>query len=83
MSDKRTRIAAFIVLSFCLVVCPVRGQQAEPVDVIKVDANLVSVPVIVSDRNGHYVARLDAERFKLSTTHSCKRSPSSKMPKSL
>lgn len=52
-------------LALCLVVCPIRAQQAEPVDVIKVDSNLVSVPVIVSDRDGHYVARLTAERFKL------------------
>ncbi len=54
-----------VALALCLVVCSVQAQQSEPVDVIKVDSNLVSVPVIVSDRHGHYVARLGAERFQL------------------
>ena len=34
-------------------------------DVIRVDSNLVSVPVIVSDREGRYIPNLTAERFKL------------------
>ena len=34
-------------------------------DVIKVDSNLVSVPVIVSDREGRYIPNLTADRFKL------------------
>jgi VWFA-related protein len=60
----RLRFAA-LGLALCISVCPVRAQQSDPADVIKVDSNLVSVPVIVSDRNGHYVAKLSADRFKL------------------
>jgi VWFA-related protein len=40
-------------------------QEPQNLDVIKVDANLVSVPVIVSDRQGRYVPDLKAESFKL------------------
>jgi VWFA-related protein len=40
-------------------------SSQEPIDVIKVDANLVSVPVIVSDRMGRYVPNLKVESFKL------------------
>jgi VWFA-related protein len=54
-----------VALALCLAGCPALAQQPEPVDVIKVDSNLVSVPVIVSDRDGHYVSRLSVDRFKL------------------
>lgn len=50
---------------FCLGVCPINGQELRPVDVIKIDSNLVSVPVIVSDRNGRYISGLAVERFTL------------------
>jgi VWFA-related protein len=40
-----------------------KGQQ--PSEVIKVYSNLVSVSVIVSDRNGHYISGLREEDFKL------------------
>jgi VWFA-related protein len=43
----------------------VKGQDAQPVDVIKVESNLVSVPVIVSDRQNRYVSNLKVEDFKL------------------
>jgi len=39
--------------------------EPQNLDVIKVDSNLVSVPVIVSDREGRYVPNLTIERFKL------------------
>ena len=46
-----------------------RADQKEPenqtLDVIKVDSNLVSVPVIVSDREGRYVPNLTVDNFKL------------------
>ena len=61
---SRLRLAG-VALALCLFVSPLSAQQSEPVDIIKVDSNLVSVPVIVSDRQGHYIARLSAERFKL------------------
>jgi len=46
----------------------VKAQQdkaQDPPEVIKVYSNLVSVPVIVSDRNGHYISGLHEENFKL------------------
>jgi VWFA-related protein len=61
----------------CLSVFPQenRSRRAEPtetqnkppdtLDVIKVDSNLVSVPVIVSDRQGRYVPDLKQQSFKL------------------
>lgn len=41
------------------------AQTPEPIDTIKIDTNLISVPVIVSDRNNHYVPNLQVELFKL------------------
>jgi VWFA-related protein len=44
----------------------VRSQDDKaPPEVIRVYSNLVSVPVIVSDRNGHYISGLKEEDFKL------------------
>jgi hypothetical protein len=46
----------------------VRSQDdkvQQPSEVIRVYSNLVSVPVIVSDRNGHYISGLKEEDFKL------------------
>lgn len=40
-------------------------KEPDAVDVIKVDSNLVSVPVIVSDREGRYVPNLSVDHFKL------------------
>lgn len=40
-------------------------KAREPVDVVKVYSNLVSVPVIVSDRNGRYISGLKEDDFKL------------------
>jgi VWFA-related protein len=39
--------------------------EPQTMDVIKVDSNLVSVPVIVSDREGRYIPNLTANRFRL------------------
>jgi len=48
---------------------PQKDVQVPPepqnLDVIKVDSNLVSVPVIVSDREGRYVPNLTVQQFKL------------------
>jgi VWFA-related protein len=56
---------SFLTLTLCLAVCPVKAQETTAADVIKIDSNLVSVPVIVSDRNGRYISGLAAERFTL------------------
>jgi Ca-activated chloride channel homolog len=57
--------AFFLALIVCLGVGSAKAQETTPVDVIKIDSNLVSVPVIVSDRNGRYISGLAAERFTL------------------
>jgi len=41
------------------------SPEPESVDVIKIDANLVNVPVIVSDREGRYVPNLPVTSFML------------------
>jgi hypothetical protein len=43
----------------------VHGQEVDPNETIKIDANLVSLPVIVSDREGRYVPGLTQQDFKL------------------
>src|SRR5580765_302337 len=43
----------------------VKTPDMEPADVVKVYSNLVSVPVIVSDRLGRYIPRLQQQDFKL------------------
>ena len=41
------------------------AQEPQIVDTIKIDTNLISVPVIVSDRNNRYVPDLKVEAFRL------------------
>ena len=41
------------------------GQEGQPLDTIKIDTNLISVPVIVSDHQGRYVPGLGAPDFRL------------------
>lgn len=53
--------AALILLALSAA----RGQDSQPAEVIKVYSNLVSVPVIVSDRDGRYIPGLRREDFKL------------------
>jgi VWFA-related protein len=58
-------VKTFFVLSLVFV-CLVFSSQVQAQDkdeVIKIDINLVSVPVIVSDRQGRYVSGLKAEDF--------------------
>jgi len=50
---------------FAFSVTAIRGQNSQPVEVIKIYSNLVSVPVIVSDRNGRYIPGLRPEDFRL------------------
>ena len=53
-------IAAMVLLS-----APARAQEPQTVDTIKIDTNLISVPVIVSDRNNRYVPDLKVDAFHL------------------
>lgn len=56
-------ICLFLTAGFSVVSAQEKSQA--PDDVIKIDTTLVSVPVIVSDRNGRYVPNLTALDFKL------------------
>jgi len=58
------RVRAFIVVLVMLCASlAVRAQ--EPDETIRIDTNLISVPVIVSDRSDRYVSGLRIENFKL------------------
>ena len=54
----------YLVLSIFLLVSGTAAQQTET-DVIKIETTLVSVPVIVSDRDGRYVPNLQATDFTI------------------
>jgi VWFA-related protein len=56
-------VFAFLLLNIAFAVS--QSQERQPVEIIKIDSNLVSVPVIVSDRENHYLAGLKVEDFKL------------------
>src|ERR1044071_4897368 len=56
------KIQCFFVF-FCLFSVFVRAQNKTDEEVIKVDTNLVTVPVIVSDRRNRYISGLKAEDF--------------------
>lgn len=49
----------------CLSVSFVHAQQDPAEDVLRFETNLISVPVIVSDRSGHYISGLHQQNFKL------------------
>lgn len=44
---------------------PPPTQKDQDVETLKIDTNLVTVPVIASSRNGNYIADLKKEEFKL------------------
>ena len=56
-----------LALVLALNLCSSMAQKpAQDVDTIKIDTDLVTVPVIATDRNGTYVADLRQEEFLLS-----------------
>ena len=54
-----------ILAVITLLAIPARAQEPQTVDTIRIDTNLISVPVIVSDRDNRYVPDLKVEAFKL------------------
>ena len=62
---SKTLIATATCLLMCLSFPSARGQQEPPIDTITIETKLVSVPVIVSDRSGHYIPGLRINNFKL------------------
>jgi VWFA-related protein len=65
MSFRRNALAAFLALSICASLASTRAQERQTDTPIKVQTTLVSVPVIVSDREGRYISGLKAGDFKL------------------
>ena len=52
-----------------LMAIAVHGQEPPVVDTLSIDTNLISVPVIVSDRDNRYVPDLKIDAFKLFDNH--------------
>jgi Ca-activated chloride channel family protein len=61
---RRLFVIPVIFLSF-LFSFGIRAQNKAEDDVIKIDTNLVTVPVIVSDRQNRYISDLTAENFAI------------------
>lgn len=53
----------FILLAVTLLIVPIQAQNVESGKDAKTNKSLVSVPVIVSDREGHYIPGLKKEDF--------------------
>lgn len=64
MSFLRTALAAFLALPICASLASTL-QEKQTDTPIKVQTTLVSVPVIVRDRQGRYISGLQAGHFKL------------------
>lgn len=61
---RNIRFFAVIALLFCFLWSPLINAQDKPdEEIIKVDTNLVTIPVIVSDRQNRYIAGLKAANF--------------------
>lgn len=54
-----------ILATFLLAALTVQSQEPQTVDTISIDTNLISVPVIVSDRDNRYVPDLKIDAFHL------------------
>jgi VWFA-related protein len=65
MSFRRTALATFLALPICASLASTLAQERKTDAPIKVQTTLVSVPVIVSDREGRYISGLKAGDFKL------------------
>ncbi|MEZ5427429.1 MAG: VWA domain-containing protein [Pyrinomonadaceae bacterium] len=52
-----------LVLLFLFGASPVRAQEVGEEEIVKIETTLVSVPVVVSDRDGRYVPNLKAGDF--------------------
>jgi VWFA-related protein len=69
MNRFRKSVAAILSASICCAICVITGaaqtQKQDSEQTLKIDTTLVSVPVIVSDRQGRYIAGLKASDFTL------------------
>jgi hypothetical protein len=69
MEGFRRTVVAILSALTCCAICVIAGsaqtQKQDSDQILKIDTTLVSVPVIVSDRQGRYVAGLKASDFTL------------------
>lgn len=71
MGDKPNTLirhsqAAFWIFLQILLLAPIAlAQEPQNLDTISIDTNLISIPVIVSDRDNRYVPNLKVELFRL------------------
>ena len=59
------RPAAVCLFVLLAIASGVRAQDPQPVEILRIDSNLVSVPVIVSDRENRYLPGLKVNDFRL------------------
>src|SRR5215475_13109817 len=69
MNRFRRTVAAILRSLTCCAMCVIpaaaQSQKQDSDQTFKIDTTLVSVPVIVSDRQGRYIAGLKASDFRL------------------
>jgi Ca-activated chloride channel homolog len=68
MIPKRSYRLSFALILGFVVAHPVPGQvrvETEPDEVIRIDANLVTIPAQVMDRNGRFITNLQREDFQI------------------
>ena len=69
MNRYRRTVAAILISLTCCVMCVIpaaaQTQKQDSDQTFKIDTTLVSVPAIVSDRQGRYIAGLKASDFTL------------------
>src|SRR5262245_13476940 len=58
-------LSALTCCAMCVIAASAQNQRQDPDQTFKIDTTLVSVPVIVSDRQGRYIAGLKASDFRL------------------
>src|SRR5262245_48414078 len=58
-------LSALICCAMFVIAVAAQSQKQDSEQTIKIDTTLVSVPVIVSDRQGRYIAGLKASDFTL------------------
>jgi hypothetical protein len=66
MARRLVSLALIISLNLCLSVAQATPQEPQDIETVKIDTNLVTVPVIATGANGVYVSDLRQEEFALS-----------------
>ena len=61
----KTHILIFALVFCCAAAFDVKAQNKETDEVIKVNTNLVSVPVVVNDRQGRFIPNLKQSDFSI------------------